>query len=157
MQTITPCLWFDGQAEEAMRFYMSIFDRSKVLSITRCGDAGPGRKGSVLVAGFQLDGQDFLALNGGPQFKFSPAVSFSVNCETQAEVDRFWTKLGEGGVSGQCGWLQDKFGVSWQIVPSILVELLQDSDVAKADRVMRAMMQMTRLDIAALEQAASDA
>lgn len=117
MQTITPCLWFDGQAEEAMRFYMSIFDRSKVLSITRCGDAGPGRKGSV---------------------------------------DRYWSRLGEGGVSGQCGWLQDKFGVSWQIVPSILVELLQDTDVAKADRVMRAMMQMTRLDIAALEQAASD-
>src|SRR4029077_2747841 len=116
MQKITPFLWFDGKAEEAMNFYMSIFRNSKVVNISRYGEAGPGPRGTVMVAQFQLDGQDFMALNGGPQFTFSPAVSFSVSCETQEEVDRYWDKLSEGGKPGQCGWLQDKYGLSWQIV-----------------------------------------
>jgi predicted 3-demethylubiquinone-9 3-methyltransferase (glyoxalase superfamily) len=153
MQKITPFLWFDDQAEEAMNFYVSIFKNSKVASITRYGDEGPGPKGTVMVASFQLDGQEFLALNGGPQFTFSPAVSFVVNCETQSEVDEFWEKLSQGGAKNQCGWLTDKYGLSWQVVPTILSKLLQDKDAEKSGRVMKAMLQMTKIDINALKQA----
>lgn len=154
MQKITPFLWFDDKAEEAMNFYVSIFKHSKVGRVSRYGDAGPGPKGSVMSATFELDGQEFFALNGGPVFQFTPAISFFVNCETQAEVDEFWEKLSAGGETNRCGWLRDKYGVSWQIVPSILGKLLQDPDAAKSTRVMKAMMQMTKLDIRGLEQAA---
>ena len=154
MQKITPFLWFDDKAEEAMNFYVSIFKHSKVGRVSRYGEAGPGSKGSVMSATFELDGQEFFALNGGPVFQFTPAISFFVNCETQAEVDEFWEKLSAGGETNRCGWLRDKYGVSWQIVPSILGKLLQDPDAAKSTRVMRAMMQMTKLDIRELEQAA---
>lgn len=154
MQKITPFLWFDTQAEEAMNFYTSIFKNSKAGSILRYGDAGPGPKGSVMAVNFELDGQEFKALNGGPIFKFTPAVSFFVNCETQEEVDHYWAKLSEGGLTNQCGWLTDKFGLSWQIVPSVLGQLLGDKDRAKANRVMKAMLQMTKLEIAALKKAA---
>ncbi len=154
MQKITPFLWFDGNAEEAMNFYLSVFRNSKVVSVSRYGDAGPGPRGTVMVAQFQLDGQDFMALNGGPQFTFSPAMSLLVSCETQEEVDRYWDKLSEGGKPGQCGWLQDKYGLSWQIVPTILGQLMQDKDAAKAGRVMKAMLQMTKLDIEGLKRAA---
>jgi predicted 3-demethylubiquinone-9 3-methyltransferase (glyoxalase superfamily) len=153
MQKITPFLWFDGKAEEAMRFYVSIFKNSKIGAITRYGDAGPGPKGTVMVATFQLEGQEFIALNGGPQFTFSPAISFVVNCETQEEVDAFWEKLAEGGEKLQCGWLRDKYGLSWQIVPTVLGEMMQDKDVEKSQRVMKAMLQMTKLDIKRLKQA----
>lgn len=154
MQKITPFLWFDDKAEEAMNFYVSIFKHSKVGRVSRYGEAGPGSKGSVMSATFELDGQEFFALNGGPVFQFTPAISFFVNCETQAEVDEFWEKLSAGGETNRCGWLRDKYGVSWQIVPAILGKLLQDPDAAKSTRVMRAMMQMTKLDIRGLEQAA---
>ncbi|HUC29641.1 MAG TPA: VOC family protein [Candidatus Acidoferrum sp.] len=154
MQKITPFLWFDNQAEEAMNFYTSIFKNSKVGRVSRYGDAGPGPKGAVMSATFQLEGQEFMALNGGPLFQFTPAVSFFVNCETQEEVDHFWEKLSAGGKQEQCGWLKDKFGLSWQIVPSILGKLLGDKDPAKASRVMQAMLQMIKLDIAALKKAA---
>ena len=154
MQTITPFLWFDGKAEEAMKFYVSIFKNSRTGSISRYGDAGPGPKGSVMSATFELDGQEFFALNGGPAFTFSPAISFFVNCETQDEVDELWEKLSAGGKKQRCGWLQDKYGVSWQIVPSILGKLLQDKNAGKSTRVMKAMMQMEKLDIRGLEQAA---
>jgi predicted 3-demethylubiquinone-9 3-methyltransferase (glyoxalase superfamily) len=153
MQKITPFLWFDGKAEEAMRFYVSIFKNSKVGSITRYGDAGPGPKGTVMVVTFQLDGQEFIALNGGPQFTFSPAISLVVNCETQGEVDAFWEKLSEGGEKLQCGWLKDKYGLSWQIVPTVLGEMMQDKDEEKSQRVMKAMLQMNKFDIARLKQA----
>jgi predicted 3-demethylubiquinone-9 3-methyltransferase (glyoxalase superfamily) len=153
MQKITPFLWFDGKAEEAMRFYVSIFKNSKVGSITRYGDAGPGPKGTVMVVTFQLDGQEFIALNGGPQFTFSPAISLVVNCETQGEVDAFWEKLSEGGEKLQCGWLKDKYGLSWQIVPIVLGEMMQDKDEEKSQRVMKAMLQMNKIDIARLKQA----
>ena len=153
MQKITPFLWFDGNAEEAMRFYVSIFRNSKVGSITRYGDAGPGPKGTVMVVTFQLDGQEFIALNGGPQFTFSPAISLVVNCETQGEVDAFWEKLSEGGEKLQCGWLRDKYGLSWQIVPTVLGEMMQDKDEEKSQRVMKAMLQMNKIDIARLKQA----
>jgi predicted 3-demethylubiquinone-9 3-methyltransferase (glyoxalase superfamily) len=153
MQRITPFLWFDDKAEEAARFYVSIFKNAKVGSISRYGDAGPGPKGAVMVAAFELDGQGFLALNGGPQFKFSPAISFVVNCETQEEVDHYWERLSEGGEKLQCGWLQDKFGMSWQIVPAVLGQMMQDKDAAKAQRVMKAMLQMHKMDIAALKKA----
>jgi predicted 3-demethylubiquinone-9 3-methyltransferase (glyoxalase superfamily) len=153
MQKITPFLWFDGKAEEAMRFYVSIFNNSKVGAVTRYGDAGPGPKGTVMVVTFQLDGQEFIALNGGPQFTFSPAISFVVNCETQEEVDAFWEKLSEGGEKLQCGWLRDKYGLSWQIVPTVLGEMMQDKDAEKSQRVMKAMLQMTKLDINGLKQA----
>jgi len=153
MQKITPFLWFDGKAEEAMRFYVSIFKNSKVGAITRYGDAGPGPNGTVMVVTFQLDGQEFIALNGGPQFTFSPAISFVVNCETQEEVDALWEKLSEGGEKLQCGWLRDKYGLSWQIVPTVLGEMMQDKDVEKSQRVMKAMLQMTKLDIERLKQA----
>jgi predicted 3-demethylubiquinone-9 3-methyltransferase (glyoxalase superfamily) len=153
MQKITPFLWYDSQAEEAMNFYISIFKNSKVVTVARYSDAGPGPKGSVMTAAFQLEGQDFVALNGGPQFKFTPAISFVVNCETQQEVDDLWEKLSAGGRKDRCGWLQDKFGVSWQIVPTILSKLFQDKDPEKSKRVMQAMLQMDKLDIARLRQA----
>jgi predicted 3-demethylubiquinone-9 3-methyltransferase (glyoxalase superfamily) len=153
MQKITPFLWFDGKAEEAMNFYVSVFKNSKVVRVSRYGEAGPGPKGTVMSATFQLDGQEFFALNGGPQFTFTPAISFFVNCETQQEVDEFWEKLSEGGKKERCGWLKDKYGLSWQIVPSVLGKLLQDNDPAKAGRVMKAMMQMDKIDIKKLQQA----
>lgn len=153
MQRITPFLWFDNRAEEATRFYVSIFRNSRVVSISRYGDAGPGPKGTVMVAAFELGGQQFLALNGGPQFTFSPAVSFVVNCEAQDEVDYFWEKLSEGGEKQQCGWLRDKYGLSWQIVPTILGELMQDKDPEKSKRVMEAMLQMQKIDIEGLQRA----
>ena len=153
MHKITPFLWFDGKAEEAMNFYTSIFKNSKVVNIMRYGEAGPGPKGTVMAATFQLDGQEFTALNGGPMFTFSPAISFFVNCETQEEVDDLWKKLSEGGEKQRCGWLKDKYGVSWQIVPTVLGELLQDKDPEKSKRVMNAMLQMDNLDIKSLKQA----
>lgn len=153
MQKITPFLWYDGQAEEAVNFYVSIFKNSKVISFARYGDAGPGPKGSVMTAAFQLEGQDFVALNGGPQYKFTPAISFVVSCETQAEVDELWEKLSAGGRKDRCAWLTDKFGVSWQIVPTILSKLLQDKDPEKVKRVMQAMLQMDKIDISRLKQA----
>jgi predicted 3-demethylubiquinone-9 3-methyltransferase (glyoxalase superfamily) len=155
MQKIVPFLWFDGRAEEAMNFYTSIFKNAKVSNVTRYGDAGPGPKGSVMSATFELEGQRFYALNGGPMFRFSPAISFFVNCTTQAEVDDLWRKLSEGGKTNQCGWLDDKFGVTWQIIPTVLGELLQSKEPGKANRVMQAMMKMTKIDIALLEQAAA--
>src|SRR5665647_566197 len=153
MQKITPFLWFDGKAEEAMNFYTSIFKNSKTVSIMRYGEAGPGPKGTVMSATFQLEGQEFIALNGGPQFTFSPAISFFVNCETQEEVDELWEKLSEGGEKqGPC-WLKDKYGLSWQIVPTVLGELLNDPDHEKSQRVMEAMLQMEKIDIKTLKQA----
>lgn len=153
MQNITPFLWFDNQAEEAVNFYTSIFKNSKIGKVSRYGEAGPGPKGTVMTASFNLDGQDFIALNGGPQFKFSPAISFVVNCETQPEIDHYWSKLSAGGRTDQCGWLTDKFGLSWQIVPTILGQLMSDRDAEKSGRVMKALLQMTKLDIEGLKQA----
>jgi len=153
MQKITPFLWFDGQAEEAMNFYTSIFKNSKIGNVSRYGEAGPGAKGSVMVASFELNGLEFTALNGGPQFKFTEAISLYVDCDSQEEVDYFWSKLSEGGTIQQCGWLKDKFGVSWQIIPSALPKLLGDPDRAKASRVMQAMLQMKKIDVAKLQQA----
>ena len=153
MQRITPFLWFDGKAEEAMNFYASIFKNSKIGSVTRYGEEGPGPKGAVMTATFQLDGQDFIALNGGPQFTFSPAISFLVSCETQQEVDELWEKLSEGGEKQRCGWLKDKFGLSWQIVPTTLGLMLRDKDAEKSRRVMKAMLQMDKIDIEGLRQA----
>jgi len=153
MQKITPFLWFDTQAEEAAKFYASVFKNSKVISTTRYGEAGPGPKGSVMTVEFDLEGQRFVGLNGGPQFKFTEAVSFVVNCTTQEEVDYFWEKLSEGGQEVQCGWLKDKYGLSWQVVPTILIEFLQDKDPVKAQRVMKAMMQMKKIEIEPLKRA----
>ena len=153
MQRITPFLWFDTQAEGAMQFYVSIFKNSRVVSISRYGEAGPGAKGTVMVAAFELDGQAFLALNGGPQFTFSPAVSLLVNCEAQDEVDYFWERLSKGGEKDRCGWLRDKYGLSWQVVPTILGELMQDKDAEKSKRVMEAMLQMQKIDIEGLKRA----
>ncbi len=153
MQKITPFLWFDGQAEEAMNFYVSIFKNSKILSVNRYPKGAPAPEGSVMTASFELNGLKFVALNGGPMFKFSPATSFVVDCENQQEVDYYWDKLGEGGKPNRCAWLDDKFGVTWQIVPKQLGELLSDPDPVKAGRVMQAMMQMTKIDIAELQRA----
>jgi predicted 3-demethylubiquinone-9 3-methyltransferase (glyoxalase superfamily) len=153
MQKITPCLWFDDQADEAARFYASVFRNSRIGKVSHYGEAGPRPKGTVLTVEFQLDGQDFLALNGGPEFKFTEAVSFIVSCETQEEVDRLWDKLSEGGEKVQCGWLKDKFGLSWQIVPTVLGKMLSDPDPVRADRVMQAMLGMKKLDIRGLEEA----
>jgi len=153
MQKITPFLWFNGQAEEAMHFYTSIFKNSKIGTVTRYGEAGPGAKGTVMSATFQLDGQEFMALNGGPEFTFSPAISFFVSCETQEEVDELWEKLSAGGGEGRCGWLKDKFGVSWQIIPSALGQMMQDKDPERSKRVMTALRQMDKLDIRVLKQA----
>jgi predicted 3-demethylubiquinone-9 3-methyltransferase (glyoxalase superfamily) len=153
MQKITPFLWFDDQAEEAMNFYVGVFKNSKGGNVTRYGDAGPGPKGSVMTASFELEGQQFTALNGGPRFKFTEAVSFVVSCETQDEVDELWERLSEGGQTQQCGWLKDKFGLSWQIVPIAMMELMSDPDPNRSRRVMEAMLQMTKIDIAKLRQA----
>ncbi len=155
MQKITPFLWFDGQAEQAANFYVSVFRKnSKILEVARYGEAGPGPKGSVMTVAFELEGQKFTALNGGPQYQFTPAVSFVVNCATQAEVDEYWKKLAEGGQEVACGWLTDKYGLSWQIVPTRLMELITDPDKKKVGRVMQAMLQMKKIDVAALERAA---
>jgi predicted 3-demethylubiquinone-9 3-methyltransferase (glyoxalase superfamily) len=154
MHKITPFLWFDDKAEEAMNFYVSIFKNSKVGSVTRYGDAGPGPKGTVMSATFQLDGQDFFALNGGPLFKFTEAISFFVNCETQEEIDELWEKLTAGGGAPQrCGWLKDKYGLSWQIIPKVLGEMLGDKDPHRSQRVMQAMLQMNKIDIQQLKEA----
>ena len=153
MQKITPFLWFDHQAEEAMHFYTSIFKNSKVGSVQRYGEAGPGPKGSVMSATFELEGQQFFALNGGPHFSFTPAISFFVNCETQQEVDELWEQLSAGGEPNSCGWLKDKYGVSWQIIPSALGKMLQDKDPEKSTRVMKAMLQMKKIDVEGLKRA----
>jgi len=153
MQKITPFLWFDGKAEEAANFYVSIFKNSKIVSVTRYGEAGPGPKGTVMIVKFQLGGEEFLALNGGPQFTFSPAVSLVANCETQAEVDELWEKLSAGGEKLNCGWLTDKYGLSWQVVPMLVGELMQDKDAEKTNRVMQAIMGMNKLEIAGLRRA----
>lgn len=157
MQKITPCLWFDGKAEEAANFYTGIFRNSRIGEVMRCGDAGPGPRGSVLAVEFQLEGQDFIALNGGPMFSYSPAISLFVNCETQEEIDALWEKLLQGGEPRQCGWLTDRYGVSWQIVPTLLGVLLKDRDADKAGRVMAAMLKMVKLDIGSLKQAYENA
>ncbi|HUK55895.1 MAG TPA: VOC family protein [Nitrospiria bacterium] len=160
MQKFVPCLWFDSNAEEAVNFYASIFKNSKIVSVTRYGEAGArvsGRpKGTVMTVTFRLDGQEFMALNGGPVFKFTEAVSFIVNCKTQKEVDELWEKLSEGGAKGQCGWLKDRYGLSWQIVPAVLGEMMKDADPAQSERVMKAVLQMKKLDAAALEKACRD-
>jgi predicted 3-demethylubiquinone-9 3-methyltransferase (glyoxalase superfamily) len=153
-QKITTFLWFNNNAEEAVNFYVSVFQNSKILNITHYGDPGPGAKGSVMTVDFELDGQKFAALNGGPQFKFTEAISLVVNCKSQEEVDYFWEKLSEGGEKVACGWLKDKFGLFWQVTPEMLLELLQDADQQKVDRVMTAMMKMVKLDIKELEEAA---
>jgi len=155
MQKITPFLWFDDQAEEAMNFYTSVFKNSKAGSVTRYGEAGPGPAGSAMTASFELEGLQFTALNGGPMFKFTEAISFQVSCESQDEVDYYWDRLSEGGQHSQCGWLKDRFGLSWQVIPTVLPRLLKDPDPAKANRVMQAMLQMRKIDIAKLEQAAA--
>ena len=159
MQKITPFLWFNGQAEEAVKYYTSIFKKSKIVKVVRYGEAGErasGRpKGSVMTVAFQLNGQEFIALNGGPHFKFTEAISFVVSCRTQAEVDYFWKRLSAGGTEVQCGWLKDKYGISWQIVPTVLGELLGDKDAARTQRVMQALLKMVKLDINALKQAYS--
>lgn len=153
MQKITPFLWFEDQAEAAANFYTSLFENSKIGEVARYGEAGPGPVGAVMTVTFQLDGQEFIALNGGPQFTFSEAISFSVACETQEEVDYYWEKLTKGGEPGPCGWLKDKYGLSWQIIPTVLGELLSDPDPEKSKRVMEAMLQMKKIDIDTLKQA----
>jgi predicted 3-demethylubiquinone-9 3-methyltransferase (glyoxalase superfamily) len=153
MQKITPFLWFDNNAEEAMNFYVSVFKNAKITSLTRFGDAGPGPKGTVMTGIFQIEGQEFYALNGGPNYSFTPAISLFVNCESQQEIDELWEKLSEGGKKDRCGWLTDKFGLSWQIVPSALGKLLHGSDSEKSNRVMKAMLKMNKLDIRQLQQA----
>jgi len=154
MQKISPFLWFDTQAEEAATFYVSIFKNSKILKVSRYEEAGPGPAGTVMVVNFQLEGQEFIALNGGPLFKFTEAISFAINCQTQEEVDYFWNKLtAHGGQESQCGWLKGQYGLSWQVVPTILHELLGDTDQKKAQRVMQAMLQMKKIDIPALKRA----
>lgn len=153
MQKITPFLWFDNNAEEAMNFYVSIFKNSKVLTVSRYGEAGPGPAGTVMTAEFALDGQEFVALNGGPRFKFTEAISFVVNCESQEEVDYFWEKLSEGGTKSRCGWLKDKFGLWWQVVPTLLAELMGDKDPEKSKRVMEAMLKMDKIEIEPLKRA----
>ena len=153
MQKITPFLWFDSNAEEAVNFYTSIFKNSKIGHVRRYGDGGPGPKGAVMTAAFQIEGQEFMALNGGPHYKFTPAISFFVSCETQKEVDELWEKLSAGGEAMQCGWLKDKFGLSWQIVPKIIPETMMSGDAVKKQRAFQAMLQMKKLDIAALQRA----
>jgi predicted 3-demethylubiquinone-9 3-methyltransferase (glyoxalase superfamily) len=152
-QKITTFLWFDGNAEQAANLYTSIFRNSKILEVVRYGDGGPGAKGSVMIVRFQLEGQEFIALNGGPQFKFTEAISLAVSCDTQEEVDELWTRLTDGGEEGQCGWLKDRFGLSWQIVPSVIPELMRDPDPEKSRRVMQALLQMKKIDIAGLKKA----
>jgi predicted 3-demethylubiquinone-9 3-methyltransferase (glyoxalase superfamily) len=153
MQKITPFLWFDNNAEEAVNFYASIFKDAKILEVVRYGEAGPGPEGTAMTVSFELFGQEFIALNGGPHFKFNEAISFSVNCETQEEVDEFWEKLTDGGTESRCGWLKDKYGLSWQVNPSILGKMLNDTDPQKTKRVMEAMLQMDKIDIPTLQRA----
>lgn len=151
---ITPCLWFDTDAEAAASFYIGVFENSRIVQVSHYGAAGPRPEGMVLMVNFELDGQDFVALNGGPEFTFDEAISFQVNCESQGEIDEFWDKLSDGGSQGPCGWLKDKFGVSWQIVPTVLVaEMLNHPDVEKRERFMTAVMGMGKLDIAELQRA----
>jgi predicted 3-demethylubiquinone-9 3-methyltransferase (glyoxalase superfamily) len=157
MNKITPCLWFDTEGEEAAKFYTSVFPNSRIVDVARYGSAGPRPEGTVMTVSFELDGQNFVALNGGPEFTFNEAISFQASCKTQEEVDAFWSKLSEGGEEGPCGWLKDKFGVSWQIVPTALPELLSDPDPEKSQRVMQAMLQMKKIEIDALERAATQA
>jgi predicted 3-demethylubiquinone-9 3-methyltransferase (glyoxalase superfamily) len=157
MQKITPCLWFDTEGEEAAEFYTSIFPNSRIVEVTRYGSAGPRAEGSVMTVNFELDGQRFIALNGGPDFKFNEAISLEVDCETQDEVDSYWSALTEGGEEGPCGWLKDRYGVSWQIVPKVLTELISDPDQEKAQRVMAAMLKMRKIEIDELEKAAAGA
>ena len=157
MQKITPFLWFDGKAEEAMEFYTSIFKNSKILNVQRCGEHGPGPKGSVLTGTFEIEGQRFMVINGGPMYKFTPAISLFVNCKGQQEVDELWEKLTAGGSFQQCGWLTDKYGVSWQIIPDVLTDLLWNKDPAISGRVMKAMLQMKKIDIAKLQEARDQA
>lgn len=158
MPKITPFLWYDTQAEEAANYYVSVFKNSKVKAVSRYGDAGPGPKGSVLTVSFDLNGQDFIALNAGPKYKFTPAVSFVVNCESQEEVDYYWDKLlAGGGRPDMCGWLTDRFGLSWQVVPTVLGKLMADKDPRKSERVMKAMLQMQKMDIEKLESASKGA
>jgi predicted 3-demethylubiquinone-9 3-methyltransferase (glyoxalase superfamily) len=152
-QKITPFLWYDDNAEEAVNFYVSIFKNSRIKDVSRYGEAGPGKAGTVMTITFELEGQEFIALNGGPHFKFTEAISLSVDCQTQEEVDEFWEKLSAGGEKGPCGWLKDKYGLSWQIDPGILGELLRDPDPSKSNRVMQAMLKMNKIDIAALKRA----
>ena len=154
MNEITPCLWFDTEGEDAAKLYTSVFPNSKILDVSRYGAAGPRPEGTVMTVSFELEGQKFLALNGGPEYTFSEAISFQVSCKDQDEVDAFWSKLSEGGEEGPCGWLKDRFGLSWQIVPTRLTELLSDPDREKSQRVMEAMLKMNKIDIAALEAAA---
>lgn len=153
MQKITPYLWFDNQAEEAANYYTSIFANSRILHVERYGEAGPGPKGTTMIVTFELDGQEFMALNGGPQFKFNEAISFYVSCKTQEEVDELWEKLSKGGEEGPCGWLKDRYGVSWQIIPTALTEMLGDPNPEKSQRVMKAMLGMGKIDIQGLKQA----
>ena len=155
MKHITPFLWFDQEAEDAARLYTSLIPNSKIKGVTRYGEAGPGKAGSVMTVDFELNGQPFVALNGGPEFQFTEAVSFLINCETQDEVDELWEKLSEGGEKGPCGWLKDRYGLSWQIVPTILEELIRDPDQEKAQRVMQAMLQMRKIEIEPLLRAAA--
>jgi predicted 3-demethylubiquinone-9 3-methyltransferase (glyoxalase superfamily) len=157
MQNLTPCLWFDTEGEDAANFYVSVFPNSKILDVARYGSAGPRPEGTVMTVNFELDGMKFLALNGGPQFKFSEAISFQVSCQNQEEVDHYWSKLSEGGEQGPCGWLKDRFGLSWQIVPTALPKLLGDPDKEKAQRVMAAMLEMHKIQIDELERAAEAA
>ncbi len=157
MPEITPCLWFDTEGEEAARFYTSVFPNSRIVDVARYGAAGPRTEGTVMTVSFELDGQKFVALNGGPEFTFDEAISFQVNCKSQEEVDAFWSKLSDGGQEGPCGWLKDKYGVSWQIIPTVLPELLGDPDREKSQRVMQAMLKMTKIEIDALERAAAQA
>ncbi|HEU5064786.1 MAG TPA: VOC family protein [Gaiellaceae bacterium] len=158
MQKITPCLWFDTEGEEAAQFYTSVFPNSRIVEITRYGSAGPRPEGSVMTVQFELDGQQFVALNGGPDFKFNEAISLEVSCESQDEVDSFWSALtADGGEEGPCGWLKDKYGVSWQIVPNVLYELIKDPDQERSQRAMAAMLQMKKIEIDELEKAAAGA
>ena len=156
LSKITPCLWFDTEGEEAATFYTGIFENSRITHVTRYGSAGPRPEGTVMTVNFELDGQEFIALNGGPEFSFSEAISFQVNCESQEEVDTFWSRLSDGGQEGPCGWLKDKYGVSWQIVPIMMDELIRDPDHEKAQRVMKAMLGMGKLDVAELQRAADN-
>jgi predicted 3-demethylubiquinone-9 3-methyltransferase (glyoxalase superfamily) len=157
MSRITPCLWFDTEGEEAARFYTSVFPNSRIVDVARYGEAGPREAGTVMAVKFELDGEEFVALNGGPEFTFDEAISFQIDCADQEEVDRYWTTLSEGGEEGPCGWLKDRFGLSWQVVPARLIELLSDPDEAKAQRAMAAMLEMRKIDIAAIEEAAAGA
>ena len=157
MQKLTPCLWFDTEGEEAATFYTTVFPNSRIVEVARYGSAGPRTEGTVMTVSFELDGQSFTALNGGPDFTFNEAISFEVRCKDQAEVDYFWNALSEGGEEGPCGWLKDRYGVSWQIVPTVLLDFLADPDREKSQRVMAAMLKMGKIEIDALEQAAAQA